>query len=124
MLIIQELGELGGSAEGCYERRELEERLLQSRREFEPKQVEKKDTNKDKAHGGQEAAGQKEGRLGTRAGEKLQAAESKGVNSSQVNSSKVVNLEPVIQATAPKEELREEVGRCVRSGRRILVGDD
>jgi hypothetical protein len=52
MLIIQELGELGDNTEGCYWRRELDEGLLQSRREFEKKEIEKRVTNKDTVHGG------------------------------------------------------------------------
>jgi len=97
--IIQEIGELGGNAEGCYERQELEARLFNVR-------VAKK------ADGGDDARETRKERCSKKivysVGEKLVE--------------KVVNLEPVLQSMN-KEELREEVGACLSSGTMILVGD-
>lgn len=97
--IIQEIGELGGNAKGCYERQELEVRLFNVR-------VAKK------ADGGDDARGtRKEG-----CSKKIVYSVGKKVVE------KVVNLEPVLQ-NRNKEELREEVGACLSSGTMILVGD-
>jgi len=105
--IIQEIGDLGGNAEGCYERQELEARLFNVR-------VAKKADGGDDARGPEEPAFLKEACFYSRA-QKW---------SPWIGLDPVVNLEPVLQTTATKEELREEVGACLRSGRMILVGDD